>query len=142
MADILLNDSDRTHLQAVQSRLKKEGHQVWTANELLEINSILNDAGAQVMILDLDQHNLNDLMQFAERWSGIKIVFQASNTTLKYDFRSWIADAFVAKSGNGAAITSTVERLLAERTNGNGVHDHSAEPRPHYERESNHDQVR
>ncbi|MGH7596891.1 MAG: hypothetical protein ACREOI_11105, partial [bacterium] len=65
--------------------------------------------------LDLDHQRLDDLTAFADRWKGIKILFQASSPALLQDFRCWMADQFVVKFHNGENISRAVAQLLHNR---------------------------
>ena len=112
MAAILLYDSDPQHQQQVKNRLQKQGHQVWLADRLDQINTILRDVAINLMILDVDQHDLDLLTEFADRWRGIKIVFQASDYYIKQDFRTWMADDRISKNGDSEQVTKAVSRLL------------------------------
>jgi CheY-like chemotaxis protein len=108
MATILLNESDPLRHELLRSRLQRQGHKVWSANHLNEIIATIHDVAVDVMILDLDQHRLDDLVAFAERWKGIKIVFQSSSFGLLNDFRSWMAEQIVYKFKNAENLVNVM----------------------------------
>lgn len=112
MAAILLTEMDPKLQAQIKTKLQKKGHKVWLAHQLSEIDTILKAAAIQLMIVDLDEKDLDLLTQVAGRWKGIKILFQASDSNLKQDFRTWIADEFICKSEDGENINRAVTQLL------------------------------
>jgi DNA-binding response OmpR family regulator len=112
MATILLNESDPLRHELLCLRLQRQGHKVWSAHHFNDIIATLHDVAVDLMILDLDHQRLDDLAAFADRWKGIKILFQASSPALLQDFRCWMADQFVVKFHNGENISRAVAQLL------------------------------
>ncbi len=116
MATILLNESDPQRHKQLRSELQSRGHRVWSAQHLTEIIATLHDVAIDLMILDLDHQRLEELAAFAERWRGIKILFQSSSPSLMQDFRSWMADQFVYKDEHGERLAHAVGQLLQIKT--------------------------
>jgi hypothetical protein len=87
---------------------------VWPAHHLNDIITTLHDVAIDLMILDLDQQRLDELSAFANRWRGVKILFQASSPELAQDFRCWMADQLVIKFHNGENISHAVAQLLRD----------------------------
>lgn len=112
MATILLNESDPVRHNLLRLRLQRQGHKVWSAQHLNDIIATLHDVAVDLMILDLDHQRLDELAAFANRWKGIKILFQASSTALLQDFRCWMADQVVFKFQNGENVSRAVKQLL------------------------------
>lgn len=112
MATILLNESDSRRRQWLRARLQRQGHVVWPAHHLNDIIATLHDVAIDLMILDLDLQNLDELIAFAGRWRGVKILFQSSAPAPAHDFRSWMADQFVHKSYNSEDVVRAVAQLL------------------------------
>jgi len=112
MATILLNESDPVRHELLRLRLQRQGHKVWSAHHLNDIIATLHDVAVDLMILDLDYQDLDELSAFASRWKGIKILFQASATELRQDFRCWMADQFVCKFQDGENVSRAVAQLL------------------------------
>jgi DNA-binding NtrC family response regulator len=115
MATILLNESDPLRRELLRMRLQRQGHKVWSASHLNDIIATLHDVAVDLMILDLDHQRLDELAAFADRWKGIKILFQASSPSLLQDFRCWMADQFVVKFNNGENISRAVAQLLQQK---------------------------
>lgn len=86
------------------------------ADYLSEVNSILNAVPIQLLVLDLDKENLDTLFEFADRWKGVKILFQASRPDLQQDFRSWMADEFICKQPDMQNIMDAAKKLLKKIT--------------------------
>lgn len=116
MATILLNESDPVRHELLRLRLQRQGHKVWSANHLNEIIATLHDVAIDVMILDLDQHCLDDLVAFADRWKGIKIVFQSSSMGPLQDFRLWMAEQIVYKFKNAENLSRVVTQLFQRKS--------------------------
>jgi DNA-binding NtrC family response regulator len=116
MATILLNESDPVRRELLRLRLQREGYKIWPAQNLNDIIATLHDVAVDVMILDLDHQNLDELAEFANRWKGIRIIFQASSTALLQDFRCWMADQFVFKFQNGENVSRAVTQLLQAKS--------------------------
>ncbi len=112
MATILLNESDPQRHEQLRSELQSQGHRVWSAQHLNEIIATLHDVAIDLMILDLDHQRLEELAAFAERWRGIKILFQSSSPVLMQDFRTWMADQFVCKDERGERLARAIGQLL------------------------------
>ncbi len=112
MATILLNESDPQRHEHLRSALQQQGHRVWSAQHLNEIIATLHDVAVDLMILDLDHQRLEELAAFAERWRGVKILFQASSTALVQDFRTWMADRFVCKEEHNEKLARAISQLL------------------------------
>ncbi len=112
MATILLNESDPQRHEQLRSSLQQSGHRVWSAQHLNDIVATLHDVAVDLMILDLDHQRLDELAAFADRWRGIKILFQASSPAPMQDFRAWMADRFVCKEEHGEPVAHAVGQLL------------------------------
>ncbi|MCI0693782.1 hypothetical protein L0337_17465 [candidate division KSB1 bacterium] len=115
MATILLNESDPLRHELLRLRLQRQGHKVWSASHLNDIIATLHDVAVDLMILDLDHQRLEDLAAFADRWKGIKILFQASSPALLQDFRCWMADQFVVKFHHSENLARAVAQLLQSK---------------------------
>lgn len=112
MATILLNESDPLRHEELRSTLQQQGHRVWSARHLNDIIATLHDVAVDLMILDLDQQHVEELAAFAERWRGIKILFQSGSPAVMQDFRTWMADQFVCKEDRAEQLTNAVNQLL------------------------------
>lgn len=121
MATILLNESDPSRRHLLRARLQRQGHKVWSASHLNDIVALLHDVAVDLMILDLDHQNLDELVAFADRWKGIKILFQTSSAAPLQDFRSWMADQFVYKLHDSENLTLAVAQLLHKKSPRPGI---------------------
>ena len=77
-----------------------------------DIVATLSDVVVDLVIFDVDQQRMDDLAAFANRWRGVKVLFQLSTGEPLYDFRSWMADNFVFKHRAIDNVASTVNQLL------------------------------
>ena len=112
MATILLNEIDPLRHEELRATLQQQGHRVWSAQHLNDIIATLHDVAVDLMILDLDQQRVEELAAFAERWRGVKILFQSSSPAVMQDFRTWMADQFVCKEARTEQLTDAVAQLL------------------------------
>lgn len=116
MAKILLNDRDQQRRRRLKSRLQGRGHKVWTAQQLSEINAIVNEQAIDLMIIDLDMYNLDVLGELVEERMGAKIVFQSANSGMRQDFRTWMADSLISKNENTEYASAIIDGLLGVKT--------------------------
>ena len=121
MATIVLNETDPGRQKYLKKSLQRQGHQVWLADRLDQINAILSDVSAQMLSIDLDRQNLDAVTQFGERWKGVKILFQTSDSDLRYDFRTWMADQFVLKEISTEKMQRAIEHLVGSNTTNGGI---------------------
>ncbi len=115
MASILLNDNNPARLNLVKEHFSKAGHEVWTADHLNEIIAILHDVSVDVMVLDLDQHDLDELVQFGERWKGVAKLIHANCTELFHDARCSLADQCLCKEPGGRNLIAAIDLILKKR---------------------------
>lgn len=120
MINILLNEIDPERQKSLLSSLELRGYQVWPAQNLNEIVSTLEDVSIDLIILDLDSLNLDQVVVFADRLSGIVIVFNASSNAPTEDFRCWIADEFIVKGEKGENISTTVAKYFPAGSQNSG----------------------
>lgn len=112
MAEILVSSGERKQ-SALGERLRQAGHVVTHVRNLDEVSDLLQTTDVSLMIVDLDQHKLKRVAEYADNWQGVPIVFQSSDPELRNDFRSWIADEFLLKSEKHEKVTEAVNRLLS-----------------------------
>ena len=112
MASILLNETDGFRRARLRANLEQQGHKVWYAMHLNDIVATLLEVPVDLVIFDVDQQRMDDLAAFANRWRGVKVLFQLSTGEPLYDFRSWMADNFVFKHRAIDNVASAVNQLL------------------------------
>ena len=120
MANILLNEFDPIRQESLLSSLELQDYQVWPVQNLHEIISTLEDISIDLIILDLDSLSLDKIVDFADRLSGIVIVFHASSNAPTEDFRCWIADEFILKGEKGENISTTVAKYFPAGSQNSG----------------------
>lgn len=112
VANILLNEFDSIRHELLKSKLERHGYKVWSVKHLSDTISTLHDVTIDLMILDLDNQSIDEIIEFADYWKGIFILFQSSRPEIKYDFRCWMADEFIYKCKSCENILQAVEKLL------------------------------
>lgn len=112
MAQILLNESNPTRRRMLQTRLERSGHIVCLLSGLEEVTNILGQVAIDIVIVDMDEQSLDDLQEQFCDLKGVKLVLQANNCDLTFDFRSWIADDIFCKGKRGDNTLLAIERVL------------------------------
>lgn len=112
MARILLNESDPIRYRMLQTRLEYSGHTVLSLGGLEEVANILGEAAIDIMIVHMDEQSLDDLQEQFCNLKEVKLVLQANNCDLQFDFRSWIADDIFCKGEHGENMMLAIKKVL------------------------------
>lgn len=118
MSRILVVDDEVNIRKLYKSELEDEGYEVTTAGSGAEALSILRSVAPDLVILDikLEQENgLDFLRHMMEIRPSISVILNSGYSTYKDDFSSWLADAYLVKSGDTAELKSKVREMLTAR---------------------------
>jgi len=112
MAKIVLNESNPARRNVLKKRLEGLGHTVWSTTEWDDITRISRSQPMDVIVVDMDNHSIDYLLQHATDFKGCKVLLQTTDDELRSDFRSWIADDIICKRPDNEGIITAVERAL------------------------------
>jgi len=93
------------------------GHEVRTAGDAHAGLRVLHDWQPHLLLLDIrlgDESGLDLLRRIRERHPRLQTVLVTAYCGYRDDFVSWLADAFVTKSGDLTELKQVVATLLAE----------------------------
>jgi len=119
MARVLVVDDEVNIRKLYKSELEDEGYDVVTAASGAEAMNILRNTVPDLVILDikLDQENGLDFLRHAmELHPSLSVILNSGYSTYKDDFSSWLADAYLVKSGDTTELKSKVREVLLARS--------------------------
>jgi DNA-binding response OmpR family regulator len=118
MARILIVDDEVNIRKLYKSELEDEGYVVATAASGVEALQLLREQSPDLVILDikLEQENgLDFLRHMMDMRPSLSVILNSGYSTYKDDFTSWLADAYLVKSGDTSELKEKVRELLAAR---------------------------
>ena len=121
MPRILIVDDEVNIRRLYQCELEDEGYEVVTAASGAEALNILRNTAPDLVILDikLEQENgLDFLRRMMETRPSLSVILNSGYSTYKDDFSSWLADAYLVKSGDTDELKIKVRELMAARVVG------------------------
>jgi DNA-binding response OmpR family regulator len=118
MARILIVDDEENIRRLYATELAGAGHQAETAATAGEAREIFERGGIGLVLLDLKltggESGLETLKWIRARDRRIPIVINTGYPSYQADFSTWLADAYVVKSGNLDELKATIAKLLQE----------------------------
>ena len=118
MARILVVDDEVNIRKLYQSELEDEGYEVRTASGGAEALDILRSAAPDLVILDIklgQENGLDFLRHLMEIRPSLSVILNSGYSTYKDDFSSWLADAYLVKSGDTTELKTKVREVLTAR---------------------------
>lgn len=112
MSRIILVEGDQQRNSLLAARLRSQRHAVSITNTLDQIAAVITKSQLDILIVDMDEHSLDEVVQIAPNLKGTKILFLGGNDEIKRDFRSWIAEDIIQKSGDDDAIICSIQKIL------------------------------
>jgi DNA-binding response OmpR family regulator len=117
MATILVVDDEVNLRSLYASELQDQGYRVITAASGYEALRSL-DAAPDLVILDIKlehDNGLEFLRRLKEARPSLAVILNSGYSTYKDDFTSWLADAYLVKSGDTRELLGKVRELLDPR---------------------------
>jgi DNA-binding NtrC family response regulator len=118
MARVLIVDDEVNIRKLYKNELEDEGYEVLTAASGAEALTILRNSAPDLVILDikLEQENgLDFLRHMMEIHPSLSVILNSGYSTYKDDFSSWLADAYLVKSGDTTELKTKVREVLMAR---------------------------
>lgn len=118
MARVLIVDDEVNIRKLYKNELEDEGYEVLTAASGAEALTILRNSAPDLVILDikLEQENgLDFLRHMMEIHPALSVILNSGYSTYKDDFSSWLADAYLVKSGDTTELKTKVREVLMAR---------------------------
>ena len=116
MGKLLVVDDEQNIRLLYQKELEVQGHQVITAASAEEARLCFEKEKPELVVLDLkltvEEGGLEALRWMRDFDPKIPIVINTAYPAYKADFSSWLADAYIVKSGNLDELKATIEKIL------------------------------
>jgi len=116
MGKLLVVDDDQNLRLLYQKELEVMGHQITTAASAEEARQSFEKEKPELVVLDLkltaEEGGLEALRWMRDYDPRIPIVINTAYPAYKADFSSWLADAYIVKSGNLEELKATISKLL------------------------------
>ncbi|GAB4261087.1 MAG: response regulator [Deferrisomatales bacterium] len=121
MYTILVVDDEESIRALYREELEDEGYRVVCAAGGAEARAVLADEQIHLVVLDIKlkgESGLQILQEIARERQHVPVVLSTAYGSFKDDFSSWLADAYVVKSGNLQELKDEVAKVLARRYGG------------------------
>ena len=116
MQRILVVDDEPDICELYRRELSDMGFAVSTASNSERATQVVEDWNPDLVILDVKlghENGLDLLRRLVERHRHLSTILLSAYPGYKDDFASWLADAFVTKSGDTSELLEKVQELLA-----------------------------
>lgn len=121
MYTILVVDDEDSIRALYQAELEDEGYRVLCAADGATARKVLGEQEVHLMVLDIKlrgESGLQILQEVTRHFRQLPVVLSTAYGSFKDDFSSWLADAYVVKSGNLQELKAEVARVLDRRYGG------------------------
>ncbi len=118
---ILVVDDEKNMRFLYSQELVEEGYNVLTAENGKEALSIIENSEVSLVVLDIklkDENGLDLLQKIVKENHCLPVVISSAYSHYKDDFSSWLADAYVVKSGDLKELKQEIKTILIEKTGG------------------------
>ncbi|MEW6686474.1 MAG: response regulator [Candidatus Edwardsbacteria bacterium] len=117
MKKILVVDDEKNICLLYNKEFSAEGYEVITATEISEAEKLFFEGGVNLVILDIKLTEDKDgglelLRKMREKDKTVPIILNTAYPSYKAEFSTWLADAYIIKSGNLAELKTKVKELL------------------------------
>jgi DNA-binding response OmpR family regulator len=121
MYTILVVDDEDSIRALYEAELGEEGYRVLCAADGAAARKVLSENPVDLMVLDIKlkgESGLQILQEVTRQYREIPVILSTAYGSFKDDFSSWLADAYVVKSGNLQELKAEVTRVLNRRYGG------------------------
>lgn len=117
---LIVEDEERT-LALYERRLKKKGYQVVPLANGRETLEKVKEEEPDLVVLDVKMGDVDGLQLLREikgHRKSLPVILNSAYSIYKWDFKSWIADAYIVKSSNLDELESKIEEILLPISSG------------------------
>lgn len=115
---ILIVDDEELIRLLYEKELRQDGYEVDTACNGAEAVEKASQGDFGVIVLDIEMPDISGLEVLHKLRTAVPetpIILHSAYTTYKSDFQSWLADEYIVKSSDIAALKQKIEQLLEPR---------------------------
>lgn len=112
---ILVVDDEADIRELYRCELEDEGFEVETAANSAHAALLVDEWSPQLVVIDVRlgcENGLDLLRQLVEKRRDLSTILLSAYPGYKDDFSSWLADAFLTKSGDTSELKNKVHELL------------------------------
>ncbi len=125
MYTILVVDDEASIRTLYREELEDAGYRVLCAEGGEDARRILGEGSVHLVVLDIKlrgESGLQILQEISRDRTDLPVVLSTAYSSFKDDFSSWLADAYVVKSGNLDELKAEVARVIERRYGGARSH--------------------
>ncbi len=125
MYTILVVDDEASIRTLYREELEDAGYRVLCAEGGEDARRILGEGPVHLVVLDIKlrgESGLQILQEISRDRTDLPVVLSTAYSSFKDDFSSWLADAYVVKSGNLDELKAEVARVIERRYGGARSH--------------------
>ncbi len=125
MYTILVVDDEASIRTLYREELEDAGYRVLCAEGGEDARRILGEGPVHLVVLDIKlrgESGLQILQEISRDRTDLPVVLSTAYSSFKDDFSSWLADAYVVKSGNLDELKAEVARVIQRRYGGARSH--------------------
>jgi DNA-binding NtrC family response regulator len=112
---LLFVDDEEGFLELYRAAFSRDGYSVETATNIEGAREVLTQGGIDLVVLDIrlgETSGLALLREIKAGDAGMPVVLSTAYARYQDDFSSWLADAYVVKSSDLAALRQAIQRCL------------------------------
>lgn len=121
MYTILVVDDEDSIRALYREELEDEGYRVLCAPDGVSARKVLEENTVHLVVLDIKlrgESGLQILQEIARENAQLPVILSTAYGSYKDDFSSWLADAYVVKSGSLTELKDQVVKVLGRRYGG------------------------
>ena len=121
MYTILVVDDEESIRALYREELEEEGYRVLCAADGQEARALLDRETVHLVVLDIKlrgESGLQILQELSKTRRDLPVVLSTAYSSFKNEYSSWLADAYVVKSGSLDELKAEVARVIERRYGG------------------------
>jgi DNA-binding response OmpR family regulator len=116
MKHILVVDDEKHIRMLYEKELGEEGYEVQATGDPDEAMACCSGGNVDLVILDIKLSDKDGGMELLRRIKqhnkALPVILNTAYPHYQYDFASWVADAYIVKSGNLTELKEKVKEIL------------------------------
>ena len=120
MKTILVVDDEPNIRLLYKEVLNEEGYEVFEAESSIETFQTLNREDIDLVVLDIklrSESGLDILQRITKEFPNTPVLICSAYSSFQDDYKSWLADSYIVKSGDPDELLREVRNVLQKRGN-------------------------
>lgn len=115
MSRILIVEDNRRLLRLYRESLEHEGHEVFTAKSVSEARALLMNESLNVVVMEIQWGECAGFVLLSEIAARrLPVIINTAFEELRWDFRTWCAEALVLKSSDCNELKTAVRNVCSK----------------------------